>query len=283
MISLTRFFSSNVLGAHANSTYRALIRFQCYLGIAVVLKACDLFDYLMALNGESVLLVPYEFSPPLPGAELSTALCIIMAISGGLLVVNFLSRVALSVVCCCIAFLLACDQQLYSNHFYLMGLLVLLLLWARLGESEESDSASNPTSAIPAFLIRLQISLVYFFGGITKLNTAFVSGLLISANLRNEGLFSVPQYLRIYEVMSPLAVATIVIEILLAVGLWTRLRFLIIPIGVGLHVSIPFLMSEFDYTTMQLCIFSIMMLGSYWLFIAENRSPVPGTDVLMNR
>ena len=74
------------------------------------------------------------------------------------------------------------DQSRYLNHFYLVCLISLLLvfvpahrMWsldARWGFTRRSETAP----AWPLWLLRAQIGLVYFFGGVAKLNSDWLQG-----------------------------------------------------------------------------------------------------------
>jgi vitamin K-dependent gamma-carboxylase len=74
------------------------------------------------------------------------------------------------------------DQTNYLNHFYLIGLLSLLLVFLPANRAFSLDvlrGSVKPCSIAPAWslaLLRFQIGIVYFFGGIAKLNADWLRG-----------------------------------------------------------------------------------------------------------
>ena len=74
------------------------------------------------------------------------------------------------------------DKALYLNHFYLGCLLSFLMIFVPAHRSYSLDAWRKPswrTSAIPAWpiwLLRFQVGVPYFFGGIAKLNSDWLRG-----------------------------------------------------------------------------------------------------------
>ncbi|MBN4056271.1 HTTM domain-containing protein [Rhodothermus sp. AH-315-K08] len=80
----------------------------------------------------------------------------------------------------CYIFLL--DQSNYLNHFYLIGLLSILMAFIPANRFASVDAARNPglrSRWVPTWslwLIRFQIGVAYFFGGVAKLNGDWLRG-----------------------------------------------------------------------------------------------------------
>jgi len=74
------------------------------------------------------------------------------------------------------------DQSNYLNHFYLVALLSFLLVFIPAHRAFSLDSRLRPkiyAATAPAWtlwILRFQISIVYFFGGIAKLNSDWLRG-----------------------------------------------------------------------------------------------------------
>jgi predicted DCC family thiol-disulfide oxidoreductase YuxK len=170
------------------------------------------------------------------------------------------------------------DQQLYSNHFYLVVLLVGLLTLARPGSALSIDAlrgeGRETVPQWPLFLIRAQISIVYLFTGLAKINPSFLSGAVVSESLRNRGPLPVPLEWRVDEVMVAMSVIAIATELFLSVALWVpRLRPIAFVVGLGLHVWIAFWLSPMA----PLMVFSLIILSPYILFL----DPPPRGAVLV--
>ena len=87
------------------------------------------------------------------------------------------------------AYWLALDENLYSNHAYLLVLVAFLLVLADAGATLSLDSRLGwkTASTIPNWpltLIRIQVSLMYLFTGLAKLNAVFLSGQILEADSR---------------------------------------------------------------------------------------------------
>ena len=143
-----------------------------------------------------------------------------------------------------IVFSLGLDQQAYSNHLYLMTWLVLLLVIADAGAGMTITRHNRPVVRWPVILMMLQASVVYDFAAITKLNEEFLSGRVLVGVL-NDGLIQFPEELRTPQFLMPLAVATVFVELFLAIFLWMPgLRPAAFILGLGLHLSIVLLMPQ---------------------------------------
>jgi len=74
------------------------------------------------------------------------------------------------------------DQALYLNHFYLICLIALILACIPANRAFSLDSLIRPairSETVPAWcvwLLRFQVGIPYFFGGIAKLNQDWLTG-----------------------------------------------------------------------------------------------------------
>jgi hypothetical protein len=143
-------------------------------------------------------------------------------------------------------YLLLMDARTYSNHLYLLCLLVLILVWA------DDETART--------LLRVQLSIVYAYAAIGKVNLSFLSGAALLPYTRTV----LPEsWLRV-EVLAPLALLTLLAEGFLAVGFWSeRLRPLAWAVGLGLHLGAVALVQE---GRMGVLIFGVAMVGLYASF-----------------
>lgn len=81
-----------------------------------------------------------------------------------------------------ITYVFLLDQTQYLNHMYLISLISFLLIFVPAHRSLSLDAALRPkirSSVAPAWslwLLRTQLGIVYFFGGIAKLNGDWLQG-----------------------------------------------------------------------------------------------------------
>lgn len=149
--------------------------------------------------------------------------------------------------------LLLADQQLYSNHRFL---LVLLCVWFTLAQSDRALSVAarvrrRPVQDVPwwpQLLIIATVSSCYVFAGISKVNPEFLSGDLMASMSPDW----VPSDL--------LSWATGPTEILIGAGLWWRpLRRTALALGAVLHLSIIALLG----TPVVFTAFALLCVSAY--------------------
>ncbi len=179
------------------------------------------------------------------------------------------SRPAGAVLVAAMASVLVSDQQAYGNHLYLLTLLALLLTLADAGAALSLDArrrGERPSvPGWPVSLLRIQLTLVYGFSALTKLNEDFLSGAVLAGSLQT-GPITFPAGLRTPAVLSVVAAVAIAVEALLALALWsTRLRPAAVGAGVVFHLSIVALIGG---ATGELVVFSLEMWAVYLLFVA---------------
>jgi predicted DCC family thiol-disulfide oxidoreductase YuxK len=258
------------LDEEVNSRIAAVIRWG--VGLAIGLELISVSPHLLALTRSDVLRTPY-FGPAQPlEPAIAIGLVILAAVSLVAFTIGVFTVPAGVVLAATLAAFMAVDQQLYSNHLYLMVLLVGLLVAARPGRAlsvdalRDGEQSSSP--ALPLLLIRGQISIVYLFAALSKLNATFLSGTVLNSHLRADGPLGLPSEWRVFEVMAALSVITILLELALAVGLWIpRWRRSVMTLGLMLHLGILFWMT----LPLQLTAFALVMWSGYLAFLAPAR------------
>lgn len=186
------------------------------------------------------------------------------------LMVGYRTRLAGGALVLLVGYFLALDQQFYASHLYLMGLICLLVT---IGESSavmavdtNRDGSRTVIPSWPVTLLKLQLSIVYFFGGITKINPTYLDGSVIYSNLRTTGFLAIPESWMTVGPMQFMAVGSIVTELFLSFAFWiASLRRLAMWIGTGFHLSILFWIAP-DFVW-ELVVFLIQMFALYSLFV----------------
>lgn len=194
------------------------------------------------------------------------------AVASVMLLLGWRARAGAATMTTVVAYVLLLDQQLFGNNLYLLGLVGLLLTVADSSAVWSLDARrAGYRPRIPAWPVRLlmlQVTLVYLFAAAAKLNPVFLSGGMMAAM---DGALAFPESWRVVSVMAPLSAAAVLVEIFIALGLWSaRLRVPAVALGLGLHASIALFMGA----VVELTIFMVVTTSLYVLFF-EDRFPQP--------
>ena len=91
-------------------------------------------------------------------------------------------RVAMTLFWLGFTYFFLIDQTYYLNHFYLISLISFLMIWVPAHRAMSVDVLLRPglrSPTVPAWalwLLRFQIAVPYFFGGVAKLNPDWLKG-----------------------------------------------------------------------------------------------------------
>lgn len=243
----------------------------CRIGLAVALLLnCIEVGAVLFDIAAGELAMPRVFHVPLTSATV-TAWTLLNFLSALMLITGILVRpAALSAAALGFAATML-DQQVYTNHYWLMTLLLALLAFAPadrrlcLGRSAQGPYRVPSTAVL---LMLTQVTICYAFGALSKVNPWWIAGDELRASFRFE---------LVGWVYTPLALAVIVTEIFIAVGFWFRsTRRLALLAGVGLHVGIVAVM----HGTWPLLAFSVTCLSTYPLMMS---APYPLEPVRRRR
>jgi predicted DCC family thiol-disulfide oxidoreductase YuxK len=238
------------------------------VALAVLLGWASSAETLPRLANAALLRVPYVDWFPDPDAPVVALLLGAWGIAALLFLVGWRTRVAGAVLAAALASVLFIDQQMYNNYLYLMVLSVGLLTVADSGAALSLDArrrqAQETIPAWPVILLCVQVSIVYGFAAIAKLNPDFLSGSVVASYLRRDGPLAVPDAWRSLEPMLVLSVLAVCTEALLAVALWSRRwRPAALVLGLGLHIGI----TGWLVSTNSLFVFSILMFALFIPFL----------------
>jgi len=182
----------NALFKPANAS--ALGLFRVLFGIFMLI---EMFSYLSKnlpklFYGSAKVFFPYNFSSFLPDFSPDFVLLIIyLNIAACIaIIIGKFYKVALSVFLIGFSLIFFSDKSLYNNHIYLFVLLSFLLLmvqsdkWATIKNKFKSATIPNWNYLI----LKLQIVIVYFFGGISKLTEQWLNGNVARATFEDSTL-----------------------------------------------------------------------------------------------
>lgn len=240
------------------------------VGTAALLKVAILAPVLLALDDPVWLRLPVaSWLPPLP-AEAFPAVVALWVVAGAAFALGWRTRPAGGALCLALLYTLLADRHLYSNHLYLLLTVTTLLTLADSGAALSLDARRTGGRArIPAWpvlLLKIQLSVVYGFAALAKLNLPYLSGGVLNAYLGRKALLPFPDAARTVAVMAALAWTSIALELFLAAGFWSRRRRrAAVLAGIAFHATAVLLLPA----AAELVVFAIVMFGLYVLHFED--------------
>lgn len=253
-------------------TLRALLRsttpaaplefVRVIIGVALAVDGLATWGTLSRLFQPGILAVPILPVPRL-SPEWVTTYMVVWLGSAVAFAMGWPRRLSGVTLVGVLAYMLVLDQQTYSNHLYLLALVVGLIT---IGQWQ---SRGPVVPMWPVFLLKAQLTIVYTFAAVSKMNPAFMSGAMIYANLRRPLLETAPALVS-FPVLVTVAVASIATELFLGWALWSvRWRRTAAMVGVIFHTSLVLVMD--DPTTVGLAVFAATCVSLYVLFFDSAR------------
>jgi hypothetical protein len=235
------------------------------LGLATILTSVEAYEILAAISGGKLAMPVFPVIPA-PTLPWLTVLVVLTIAAGAAVMVGWNTEQAAIVSVVLGVAILLWDQQTYSSHRLLATLLMAYLVFAKAGTAWSVRPIAGQPSVPwwPQLLMMSQLSVLYCFSGLSKINVWFISGIPLASWVWIE----LPSNL--YFVAS---IMTIVVELTIAVGLWFQAsRRVAILLGLGLHLSIVVLM---NHDTFALLVFALTCVSLYPLFLFRPRVREP--------
>ena len=167
-----------------------------------------------------------------------------LGLLAGFIMVGFLYRISAVLFFLGFSYVFLLDQARYLNHFYLVSLLSLLMVFIPAHRAWSVDSLLRPSlrsGTAPAWALGLllsQLSLVYFYAGVAKLNGDWLQGEPMRAWMANRTDFPVIGTLFTAEpVVWLFAYSGMLLDLLAAPFLlWRRTRWVAFSLVVAFHL-----------------------------------------------
>lgn len=162
----------------------SLAFFRVAFGIVMVWEVCRYFSYGWI---EAFYIAPnfhftyYGFGwvAPWPGAGMYIHF-IALGILGAMISAGLFYRVSMALFFVGFTYVFLLDQSWYLNHFYLISLVSFLMIFVPAHRAFSLDARRKGSGGfVPAWalwILRFQIGVVYFYGGIAKLNADWLRG-----------------------------------------------------------------------------------------------------------
>lgn len=250
---------------HGQATALPIGAARIGVGIAAMLAAVELSSVLADLDDPAVVRVArFEWIADIPPGAVVPFLVLWM-LAGLAFCLGWNTRPAGALLIGFLGYVLVLDHQLYANHLYLLTLMILLLTLAHSDASlsirARRHGGRETIPAWPVVLIRTQVSIVYAFAAISKLNLPYISGAVLLLNSPVPGIESLPHWIFIAA-----AVASVAVEAFLAVAFWIRrFRTGALVVGVGFHLTILASVRVVP----DLITFAVLMASAYLAFFSK--------------
>lgn len=233
------------------------------IGTAGLLIVLELRETLTRA-AEGRMVVPVAGHLPAVSTGLITPWTIAGILASVALVAGFGARAAAGALAALVAAALLWDQQTYSSHVVLLMLLCAYLTLTDAGSAWSLDARRRgehrPVAYWPQLLMHTQISVVYLFAALSKINGNYLSG----EPLRLWMHFTPP-----LRVAASLALLSILTELFLAAGTWFRItRPAALAAGLGLHVTIVASLSP----AVPLLAFALLCVSCYPMIASNGRA-----------
>lgn len=123
----------------------------------------------------------FEWVKPWPGNGMYVHFAV-LGVAAACILAGFLYRFAVPLFFLGFTYVFLLDQTRYLNHFYLVCLISFIMIFLPANRAVSVDALLWPslrTQVVPAWtlwLLRFQVGIAYFFGGIAKLNSDWMIG-----------------------------------------------------------------------------------------------------------
>jgi predicted DCC family thiol-disulfide oxidoreductase YuxK len=254
------------IGSRSPSRPLALARIG--IALAVLMELPNSAKVLMQLDDPGI--IPVRMLPWTPAVNdgLAWVLIGLWGVTAVALLLGWRTRRMAAALAVTLAAVLLLDQQLFSNHLYLMVLLSGLLAISDSGAALSLDARRSgerrEVARWPGWLLMFHVSAVYLFASLSKVNPDFLSGSAVATSLRRVGPLAIPDAWRSMEPMLVLAVVAVCAELFVALAIWSpRWRPTAFVVALGLHASL----AAWFAPTYPLIIFAVAMLPLLVLFL----------------
>jgi hypothetical protein len=230
-----------------------------------MVRALVALPILLRIADPLTVRIPFIVWLPEPSVPLAWAIVLVWFALASLFTIGWRVSVTGTALTVVVAFTFLLDQQEYSNHLYLLAWLAGLMTIADAGAGLNISRSDHGIVRWPVLLIdhgptvnRLRVLR-------TDQDQRCLPLRAVLAGTLHDGLVPFPDTWRSPQILRLLAGVVIVVESSIALLIWrVRFRPFVSVLGLLLHVSITLLMSA----TLELAVFSMLMLGLYPLFLS---------------
>lgn len=250
--------------------------FRVVFGLFMVYNTWSYYRLGLVGNGLLAPKILFKFEGfgwvnPLP-APVMLAIMMLMGVSAALIAAGVLFRWACWAFALSLAFFLFQEKSYFNNHIYLFVLLGVLLSFTNADHFLSLRNREGRYSAVPRwqqFVLEAQVMIVYFYGGITKINTDWLINREPITSLANQ--FSPDSWLApLFKsdfMIYTLTYGGFLLDFLSPLLLWYRpVRRWALPFFIGFHLSNSRIFNDIG-------IFPFLMLSALILYFDTEEIP----------
>ena len=191
----------------------------------------------------------------------------VLGLAAGCVMVGFLYRLAAPVFFIAFTYVFLLEQTRYLNHLYLVCLISFLMCFLPAERALSVDSLLRRkirSAVVPAWtlwLLRVQVGIPYFYGGIAKLNSDWIQGgepmrtwLRPLTKMPTFGPMFTADWVVYFFVVGGLMLDLLVVPLLL----WRRTRLFVLPAAIAFNLI--------NAVIFDIGIFPWFMLGALLIF-----------------
>jgi len=212
----------------------------------------------------------FDWVKPLPGDGMYLVFHI-MGFAALLMILGLFYRWAAATVFVLFTYIFLLEQARYLNHFYLISLIAFLMILVPANRAFALDAWLRPklrSQTMPTWvlwLMRFQVAIPYFFGGVAKLNPDWLQGEPMRMWLSSRvGYPVIGPYLTEEWAVYVFSYGGLLLDLLIVFFLlWQRTRWIAFGFALGFH-----LMNAYLFT---IGIFPWFMIGATLLFLEPRR------------
>lgn len=240
------------------------------IGFAALVKYLFLISTIATVFKNNVILPPLSWLSPPSSTHIyfTLSLCLVANLlfifgvkplfTGSITALGLLSTFAI-------------DLRIYGNHVYLIAVLVSIIAFGL----ERTDTGYR-LGPLGVGAIRLQLSIVYLFAALSKLNVFYLSGESLNNLWSKQGLLPLPDDFRVWWILSIPATFAVLLEAALALLIWIpKYRLPVMCCGVIFHCIVIMITPNPDFA-----VFTLVMLICYLsFFVSDPATTLYGTEL----
>lgn len=227
-----------------------LVYFRILFGIEMLYTVWKHYSgYRLSWNINNPFLFKYqgfEWVQPLPGNGMWVLLGI-MGILSVFIIAGLMYRLSMFLFFLGFTYLFLLNQINYLNHFYLVCLLTLVMTFLPAHQAFSLDALIRPrirSNVAPAWslwLLRLQVAIPYFYGGIAKINHDWLRGEPMYLWLSEKAHWfpgAISEFFRTWEAAILFSYGGLFYDLLvIPMILWRRTRLLAYAVTIFFHMT----------------------------------------------
>jgi vitamin K-dependent gamma-carboxylase len=238
-----------VLRAHAPVDISSIVVFRIIFGAIMLWEVYRYFDHgwiarYWITPAYNFTYAGFEWVRPWPGMGMYFHFAIMGALAMAILL-GMWYRVSAILFFLAFTYMFLLEKANYLNHFYFVSLIAFLMIFVPANRAFSLDARVNPrlrSSTAPAWalwLLRAQVGIIYFYGGLAKINADWLRGEPMRMWLAQRTDFPlIGQWFTEEWMISIFSYGGLLFDLLIVPALlWRRTRLFALAVAIGFHLT----------------------------------------------